>query len=464
MLFSDSVFIFRALPLFLLIYYIAPYKARTWVLFLTGILFYAVNAPAYTILLMIAIAVNYAFSSGISRGHRTPFICSTVFNVLILAGFKALSACDFTLILPDDTVLKAVLPLGISFYMFKLISYQTDLYRGNVKRAPFGDLGAYTSDFTQIISGPIGRFEHTLDNPNRITDSSERSLSRFKNALSHICDGLTYFIAGLFLKVMIADHLSILWKELGTIGYDSISTPLAWLGVLIYSLNLYYDFWGYSLMAAGLGVMVGFKFIRNFKNPYASSSVTDFYRRWHITLGEWFRDYVYIPLGGSRRGGARTALNLCIVWLLTGIWHGLTPNYLIWAGILLVLILWEKFVLSKNETLYHIFGHIHVWFVIPVTWIIFAMSDFSDLKNYLLRMAGFQLPSSVINASDYSRVWEEGWIYLVMGLICLFPGVRRSFNRHRFDVIWTIMLFIMFWFSIYSICGAVTNPFMYMSF
>ncbi len=464
MLFSDPDFIFRALPLFLIIYYIAPYKLRTWVLFLAGLLFYAVNAPATLPLLILAIVINYALSSGTASGKKIVFTIAVIFNLGILIVFKALCACDFTLILPDDTVLKAALPLGISFYVFKLISYQADLYTGRIKRAAFKDLGAYTADFTQIISGPIARFSHTLDNPNRITDSSERRISRFKNALSHICDGLTYFIAGLFLKIIIADHLTVLWKELGTIGYDSISTPLAWLGVVIYSLNLYFDFWGYSLMAAGLGVMVGFKFIRNFKNPYAATSVSDFYRRWHITLGEWFRDYVYIPMGGSRKGGVRTAFNLFTVWLLTGIWHGVTLNFLIWAGILLVLILWEKFVLSKNEIIFQIFGHIHVWLIIPLTWIVFAMRDFGDLKAYFMRLIGLTVPTSVINTSDYTRVWAEGWIYIVTGLICLFPGVRRSFNKHRFGVVWTILLFIMFWLSIYSYCGAVTNPFMYMSF
>lgn len=464
MLFSDPNFIFRALPLFLIIYYIAPYKARTWVLFAAGLLFYAVNAPAYVILLLFAIVINYALSSGISAQQKGIYTASLVFNLAILAGFKALSACEFTLILPDDTVLRAVIPLGLSFYVFKLISYQTDLYRGDIKRASLADLGAYIADFTQIISGPIGRYSHTLGNPNRIMDSSERFISRFRNALSHICDGLTYFIAGLFLKVIIADHLTILWKELGTVGYDSISTPLAWLGVLIYSLNLYYDFWGYSLMAAGLGVMLGFDFIRNFKNPYAATGVADFYRRWHITLGEWFKDYVYIPLGGSRRGGLRTMINLCIVWLLTGIWHGVTLNYLIWAGILLLLILWEKFVLSRAETLYYIFGHIHVWLIIPLTWIIFALRDLGDLRSYFMRLIGLTTQGAVINSSDVTRVMADGWIYIVLGLICLLPGVRRTFNRHRFGAVWTLLLFIMFWLSVYSLCGAVTNPFMYMSF
>ena len=464
MLFSDLNFIFRALPLFLIIYYITPYKLRKALLLLAGLAFYTISAGYFVIVLAGAVVINHVLSAGVSRKQKFPFILSVIINSGLLIGFKIASSLGLSVTLPDGSIFDLILPLGISFYVFKLISYQADLYMGRVKRASFINFAVYITDFTQIVSGPIGRFEDSIVNTNRIISSSEKAKTRLKGALSNISDGLTYFVAGMFLKIILADHLAILWNEIGTIGYDSISTPLAWLGVFIYSMNLYYDFWGYSLMAAGLGVMLGAVFVRNFRNPYAAKSVSDFYRRWHITLGDWFRDYVYIPLGGSRCGHMRTILSLSVVWFLTGLWHGLTINYLMWALILLILIICEKFILSRHETLYAVVGRINVWLIIPLTWIVFALRSFGDLKMYFMRLVGYVPSSAVINASDYSGILTEGWIYIAASAIMLLPVIRRSFMEHRRGKVWTVLLFIMFWLCIYSICGAVTNPFMYMSF
>ena len=464
MLFSDLNFIFRALPLFLICYYIVPYRSRKWILLIASILFYAYNAFFYLPVLLCALVINHCLSAAVSRKSRIVFTISLVLNAAVLILFKFLGTSESVITLPTGSSLKLILPLGMSFYIFKLISYQSDLYTGKIKNKSLVNLAVYVTDFTQIISGPISRYSDSHAHTHKIVSSTEKAHTRFRAALSQISDGLTYFIAGLFLKVILADHLAILWNEIGTIGYDSISTPLAWIGAVVYSLDLYYDFGGYSLMAAGLGVMIGAPFIRNFKNPYAATSVSDFYRRWHMTLGSWFRDYIYIPLGGSRRGSLRTVLNLTVVWLLTGLWHGITINYLIWAGALLLMILFEKFVFSKNDVLYSIIGHINVWLMIPLTWIVFSIRSLNDLTHYFMRLFG-QLPdAAVINASDYTRILSEGWLYLIPALIILLPGIRNIFIKHRNGKLWTVMLFIMFWLSIYSICGAVSNPFMYMSF
>ena len=426
--------------------------------------FYTFSAGYFVIVLVSAVVINYALSSGVVRKKKAPFVTAIVIDSGLLAAFKITSALGLGIPFPDGSIFKLVLPLGISFYVFKLISYQADLYMGRTGKASFINLAVYVTDFTQIVSGPIGRFGDSIVNTNKIISSSEKPLTRLKGALSNISDGRTYFIAGMFLKIILADHLAILWNEIGTIGYDSISTPLAWIGVFVYSMNLYLDFWGYSLMAAGLGVMLGAVFIRNFKNPYSAKSVSEFYRRWHITLGDWFRDYIYIPLGGSRHGSLRTIFSLSVVWFLTGLWHGVTVNYLMWAGVLLILIICEKFILSRNETLYSVIGRINVWVIIPLTWIVFAIRSLSELEAYFMRLFGFVPSTAVINASDYSRILSEGWFYIAASAVVLIPGIRTSFIEHRRDKVWSVLLFIMFWLCIYSICGAVTNPFMYMSF
>ena len=273
MLFSDPAFIFRALPVFLIIYYTVPYTFRKWVLLLISIAFYAINAGYYTLLLLGAVIFNYALSAAIERRNRSAFILSCVLNAGLLFAFKLLVHINDHF--DYGALVHIILPLGISFYVFKLISYQADLYHGRIKRASFSDLALYIIMFPQIISGPISRFSFAKDNANHVLLSNESVKSRIKNALDHIENGLIYFIPGLFFKSVIADHMAIMWNSIGTIGYDSLSVPMAWLGVFVYSMELYYDFLGYSLMAAGLGVMAGFNFISNFNDIFFRGAITD---------------------------------------------------------------------------------------------------------------------------------------------------------------------------------------------
>ena len=462
-LFSDIRFIFRILPAFLLLYYLFPRKGRVWIRIVFSLLFYINNAREYTLVLLVALLINYGLSFLTSQKSKFALYFSIIVNISLLMGFKILSHLGCTIQLPDNKSYLILLPLGISFYSFKLISYQLDLYRQKYSRAPFSFYAGYIMDFTQITCGPIARFDEWMHDLSVMPDTKGFK-NRFKEAFLQISEGLTFYITGLFFKVIIADHLSILWNSFGTIGYMNLSVPMAWLGVLVYSLNLFYDFWGYSLMASGIGVMMGHKHIRNFKDPYGATSVSDFYRRWHITLGTWFRDYVYIPLGGSRKGGSRTAFNLLIVWLLTGIWHGITPNFLIWAGALLLLILWEKFVLSKNKIVLRIFGQFHVLVLIPLTWIVFALPKFKDLCDYFLRLFGQPVAGYVVNSKDYLRVLREGWIFLFIAVVCLIPGIRDFLERDKYKPFTTILLFVLFWISVFSSSGASMNPFMYMNF
>ena len=382
--FSDLTFIFRFLPVFIVAFYLTPYEFRTLTLLLGSLVFYGVGDIKMFPVLLGAVIINYLFSRALKGGGSKVLLgFAIVLDALMLVEFKLLG----------QFVDSSFMPIGVSFFTFKMISFQIDNYRGKVdEKAGFLDIAAYFVMFPQIVSGPIMRFEDYVKNPfmklwnreNVETDSESASetetdqekeievLETVKNdsdsdseiinldtdegmekledtgknesaaegerpsKLAAIEDGIRFFVIGLAFKVLLADHLSMLWRDIGTIGYESISTALAWLGAYTYSMELYFDFWGYSLMAAGIGVMLGFPFIVNFDQPYGSKNVSEFYRRWHATLGSWFRDYIYFPMGGSRKGNLRTILNLLTVWLITGFWHGVTLNFILWGMIIFV--------------------------------------------------------------------------------------------------------------------------------
>ena len=450
--FSDLNFIFRFLPVFLVAFYLTPVRFRTWTLLFGSLLFYAVGDLRMFPALLAAVIVNFLFAKA-QFGEKSK---SLLFFVLaidagMLIEFKILG----------QYVDKSLLPIGISFYIFKMISYQMDVYRGKVEKdASFVDVAAYFCMFPQVVSGPIMRFDKYLEN----TALREKtSLGRIAESIE---DGLRFFVAGLAMKVLLADHLAMLWKDIGTIGYESISTPLAWLGAVTYSLELYFDFWGYSLMAAGIGVMIGFPFITNFDHPYGSGSVSEFYRRWHATLGSWFRDYIYIPLGGSRKGEARTVFNLLVVWLVTGFWHGITLNFIIWGLSLCFLIICERlFVLKKLPApLSRFVGRVNVLILIPLTWVVFAISDFDMLGIYFSRLFPFAGSGIAVNQGDFLKNIGIYWTILLPSLLLLIPKVYDFWVNRRNRWIFNILWIILFWSCIYSLAGAAGNPFMYFKF
>ena len=236
------------------------------------------------------------------------------------------------------------------------------------------------------------------------------------------------------------------------------------MGAVGYSLRLYMDFWGYSLMAAGIGLMLGFHFVVNFLHPYWACGVADFYRRWHATLGAWFRDYVYIPLGGSRKGNLRTIFNLLVVWLLTGLWHGITPNFVLWGGVLAILIIWEKFVVDGLISSFPIIGHLHVWFFIPLTWVIFAIPDLKDLRIYFERLFPFFGSGVNVNTGDFMKQAVVYWPLLLVSLLLCTPHWYRLIVKNRTKPPVIIILTAVFWICVYRIVISASNPFMYFSF
>ena len=454
MTFSDLNFIFRLLPIFLIIYYIMPASLRKWALLLGSLGFYYLNEPRLILVLVVMSVINLLFAKLIKRTtSKVPLAIIVVLNVSVLGLFKFSKLAGLSLIIP----------LGLSYYIFKMISYQVDLYSGKIEEVSFIKATDYFLMFPQIISGPIARFSYVENNPMWLKAEGAKKERLFK-ILTQIEEGLKLMACGLFMKTIIADHLAVLWSDIKVIGYESISTPLAWLGAYAYSLNLYFDFWGYSLMAAGIGVMLGFPFIRNFNQPYLSSSISEFYRRWHSTLGEWFKDYVYFPLGGSRKGKGRTAINIFIVWLLTGIWHGYTANFFVWSMSICIIILFEKFVLSRSPKLLAIIGHINVLVIIPITWVVFAIHSLSSLRVYLLRMFPVIDVSVAVNKNDIYYYLSDYWLYLLLGIVFTIPALTGFYKKHKDNILVVLCIFVMFFISIFSLSNSAGNPFMYLRF
>lgn len=452
-IFSGLEFIFRFFPAFLAIYYITPKKYREWALLFGSIVFYAVGEPYYVLLLLVAVWLNYFFAKKIyscrdtRRGRKCRkdrVVAALVMDIGLLAAFKLLGAF----------LGNAILPLGLSFFLFKMISFQIDTYRGEMIQKPgFRQTAVYFVMFPQIVSGPIMRFSEG----GFWEEEREYSWEKLE-------EGLQYFAAGLGTKVLLADRLAILWKDIHMIGYESISTPLAWLGAAGYSMELYFDFWGYSLMASGICVMLGYPFIENFRHPYASRSVSEFWRRWHMTLGSFFRDYVYIPLGGSREDMTVTLRNLLAVWLLTGLWHGGSLNFILWGLSLFFLIAIEKLALGKLFGKFPFFGRLFVLFVIPVTWVIFAVTDLRELGMYLGRLFPFDGGGIAVNPRDIIKYLGMYWYYLLAGVIWCIPGVPRLLKKYRKHPAVVLLTAVVFWISVYCVVSMENNPFAYLKF
>ena len=460
--FSGLDFIFRFLPVFLLIYSLVPSRYRDAVLFVGSLIFYASGARFFVLLLIALVFVNYAFGDslwimpGIAHRawHKRLLFMIVAFDVFVLVLFKVLA-----LFLGSS-----LFPLGLSFFIFKMLSFHADMYNGVIQKRPdFFQTAAYFTMFPQVTQGPIMRFEQGwVERPTNIRrrrEFVERTLS-----IQKVEDGIIFFVMGLGMKVLIADRLGILWNEIVKIGFESISTPLAWLGAYGYSMQLYFDFWGYSLMAGGLGLMLGFRFIQNFTHPYAAGSVSDFYRRWHATLGSWFRDYIYIPLGGSRGGALATIRNLMVVWLLTGFWHGGTLNFVIWGLVLGLIIIWEKFAVRGLLERFPLIGHLHVIILIPLTWVIFAVTSLKDLGMYFSRLFPFFGTGVAVNRGDFLKYLGIYWPFLLFSFVlCLpIPYNMLVWKRNKSPVI--LFLFAVFWLSVYFSSISEGNPFMYFSF
>ncbi|MFV0342951.1 MAG: MBOAT family O-acyltransferase [Anaerocolumna sp.] len=466
MVFSSLEFIFRFLPIFLILYYIVPKVFKNGVLIIGSLGFYAWGDLKYVSLILLSVLVNHLFVYFMNKHRGTTrsklwLMLALFFDFGLLFFFKYINFVMENLnhitreINGSDVFLplQIGLPLGISFYTFQVVSFVVDSYRGNIENKPtLYRTATYILMFPKLVSGPIASYSFM-----------ETQLIHREYSLLKFESGLKTFVIGLGMKVIIANRIGILWNDIQTIGFESISTPLAWFGAIGYSLQLYFDFYGYSLMAVGVGRMIGFELPENFREPYMAKSVTEFWRRWHMSLGTWFKDYIYIPLGGNRCSKGRVICNLLVVWLFTGLWHGANWNFVLWGLYLFVLILIEKLFIKKYLDRTKVICRLYLLFVILVSWILFAISNLNEVGIYLGRMLGV-VQGINVNHNDFIKFFGQyKWLFLV-GIFLCFPYGKRLFEKFQNSLITTIILLVVFWYSIYMLANGVNNPFLYFQF
>ena len=458
MVFSSILFIFRFLPIAMFFYFLTPNRFKNLTLLLVSLIFYSWGEPKYFLIMLASIFVDYFVSIGIDKYKEKKFkrvllLCISVcFNLGMLFFFKY-----FNFFLENINSIfgsslqyvKITLPLGISFYTFQTMSYTIDVFLGKVKaERNIINFGAFVCLFPQLIAGPIVKY----------TDISLELKSRKIN-LQQIQEGIQLFILGLGSKVIIANNIGALWTEVEVKGFSDIGTIMAWMAILAFSLQIYFDFSGYSLMAIGLGRILGFNFPRNFNYPYISRSITEFWRRWHITLGSWFKEYLYIPLGGNRVGKIRLYVNLFMVWFLTGFWHGASYNFILWGLYFFILISIEKAgllkVLEKNK----IISHIYAVFFIIIGWAIFAVVDLGQLKIILQKMF-------TINIDNQWMYYIKNYgITFIVAIIFSTPLIKNLYNKFiKSDILNTIILITIFLICVAYLVDSTYNPFLYFRF
>lgn len=473
MIFSSVLFLFRFLPLTLLLYYLSPPKLKNTTLFICSLVFYCWGEVRFFPIMVAVILINYF--CGLAIGYfdknqkaRVVFLVLSIIGSLsmliyykyfnfFIANINGLFGTDLSL------VNNLVLPLGISFYTFQSMSYSIDVYRRDVpSERSLINFGAYVVMFPQLIAGPIVRY----------SDINERlHVLKGRVTLDRVDEGITLFAFGLAKKVLIADSISKLWSDIigqyagGTLAVEGVglanaSTPLVWLGMLAFTIQIYFDFSGYSLMGIGMGKMLGFDFPDNFNLPYISRSITEFWRRWHMTLSSWFREYVYIPLGGNRKGIPRQIINLLIVWFLTGFWHGANWNFILWGLYYFVLLVLEKLWLLPKLKKGKIWPHIYTLVIIVIGWALFVGSDpgvgLSTLFGKLF------IPQGGVGALYYARNYLGP---LALGILFSTSLPQKLYNKvkHRVAVRGVITAALIFASIAYMVAGGY-SPFLYFNF
>ena len=390
MVFSTPIFMFYFLVLTLAVYYVVPRRGRNVVLLIASLLFYYWGERVYVAIMFLSTAIDYTHgllverckAKGNDRGAKMAVTSSIIFNLALLCFFKYWDFIAGTLQslgLTFMPVLGVHLPIGISFYTFQTMSYTIDVYRGDARaQRSILNFGTFVTLFPQLIAGPIIKYKDLGDQINERTCSAEKFAS-----------GVQIFMVGLGKKLLIANNVGALWDSYKAMALSELTVAGAWLGVLAFTFQIYFDFSGYSDMAVGLGRMLGFEFLPNFNYPYISRSITEFWRRWHISLSTWFREYLYIPLGGNRCSKPRWMFNLFVVWAATGIWHGANWTFLFWGLYFFALLMLEKFFLLKPlEKAPALVGHVYTMALVMVSWAIFAIEDLGHLGGYLKVMFG----------------------------------------------------------------------------
>ncbi len=479
MVFSTPVFLYLFLPITLIIYYLSPKKAKNFIILLSGLLFYSWGEPIYVVVMIISTMIDYFAGLIMNKyeGRKNPrticLIVSVIMNLGLLGVFKYsgfiaeninniagqqlidINSMNFFGI---DFLPMNMLPIGISFFTFQSMSYTIDLYMGNVKvqKNPIS-FAAFVTLFPQIVAGPIVRYDDVAK------ELDDRSIT-----LDLIYDGLVTFIIGLSKKVLIANSIGSLWTATKAIETGSLSVLGSWLGILAFTFQIYFDFSGYSDMAVGLGKMMGFNFPQNFDYPYMSKNISEFWRRWHMTLGEWFKSYVYFPLGGSRKGIKRTVRNLAIVWILTGIWHGASWNFILWGTLYGVVIILEKLFLGNIlKKLPGAICSIYTMLLVILGWVLFDTADLATAGGYISAMFGGN--GILVDSTALYNLASYGIIFVICIIGCTnIPARAVNFIKKKNETVINYGTIIagmgMFLLSTAYLVDQTYNPFLYFNF
>ena len=467
MVFSTPIFLFYFLALTLLVYYVVPRKGRNVVLLISSLFFYYWGEREYVAIMFLSTAIDFTHGmlverckkKGNDKGARMAVALSIIFNLALLLFFKywdflagSLQAMGLTFM----PVLNIHLPIGISFYTFQTMSYTIDVYRGDTRaQRSIINFGTFVTLFPQLIAGPIIKYKDLGDQINERTTSTEKFAS-----------GVQIFMVGMAKKVLVANNVGMLWEAYKAMSAGELTVLGAWLGVIAFTFQIYFDFSGYSDMAIGLGRMLGFEFLPNFNYPYISKSITEFWRRWHISLSTWFKEYLYIPLGGNRCSKGRWVFNLLVVWAATGIWHGASWNYLIWGLYFFVLLMLEKFfllkVLSKAPALV---GHIYTLFFVVVSWAIFAIEDFAQLSSYLKVMFGLGgVPLMDAKLGYYVTSYLPILLVAAVASTPLGAKLYRKLKTPAAEVVCTVLVLAGLVVCTAYLVDGTYNPFLYFRF
>ncbi|MDY4976357.1 MAG: MBOAT family O-acyltransferase [Clostridia bacterium] len=457
MIFSSTLFLFYFLPLVLLVYYLAPKKAKNPVLFLFSLVFYAWGEPIYIAVMLFSVLFNYFCGLALDkRKNRSILVFAVVVNLGILLFFKY---TDFFIGLINGIfrchipLLELALPIGISFYTFQTLSYVIDVYRGKVaSQKNLISFGTYVALFPQLIAGPIVRYS-----------SIEKQLSDRTVTAQGITSGIICFIIGLSKKVLIANQIGLLWDSMH--AAEHLSVLSAWLGIIAFAFQIYFDFSGYSDMAIGLGKLFGFTFDQNFHYPYTACSITDFWRRWHISLSTWFKEYVYIPLGGNRVSPSRTRLNLLIVWGLTGFWHGASLNFILWGLYYALLLILEKERMGRAiQRLPRLVQTGYTLFFVLIGWVFFASDTLPAAFRYLGAMFGLGSTGLIDAPAKYALGSYK--VILLIAFLAMLPAgkyvAQKCFKKQ--PLLALVPMLLLLFLCLIHLADASYNPFLYFRF
>ena len=468
MVFSSIVFLFTFLPISLLMYYISPKKFKNAVILLTSLIFYAWGESVYIFLMVGTIIFDYIMALKIDKykedcnKSKKLFIFTLSVNILILVFFKYFGFIVdninniFSINIPFSAL---ALPVGISFYTFQVLSYIIDVYLQKVKvQKSIISFGAYVTMFPQLVAGPIVQYE-----------TIEEQLNYREESLEKFGQGVERFIQGLGKKILLANNIGFVWTTISAMDLGSMSVLTAWIGIIAYTFQIYFDFSAYSDMAIGLGKMFGFEFIENFNFPYISTSVTEFWRRWHISLGSWFREYIYIPLGGNRVNVGKQIRNIFAVWFLTGLWHGASWNFIVWGLYYGIILLLEKMVFDKVlEKTPKFIKHVYTMLLVTIGWVFFASTDLTYAIEYIKVMFGLGHNVLIDNAGIY-YLYTNVIMFIILA-ICSTPilknmldkGVAKSRPLYM-NISLVIHMLVLFLATAYLV-NETYNPFLYFRF